>query len=422
MNHLYDWLTSELLAEYFEKEEKKKEEEGTMHGRHGESNSSNSLSTPIELSTKELDYSNISELATKVSKHWKPSYRNDYELGLCGALIKSGYTRTNLLSIFNTISDYAGDSDSDKAATIDKVNRSFDKAEASKDVDRDLAGWNQVLKVIVAQEGENNRSKAINTLQKIQKIVSRAKLVTNIEEEYNEGDKKDDSKLVNELINTSADILLHERRKRLDISEGDFQNKIEYLIESASKTVVEEPVLVRQLVYSFLSAYTDSPINIGIMAPTSEGKTFPVDEVSNFFPNRDIIRIGSMSPKSLVRDHGILVDADNVPIQNKVNKLRAEIKLLNKDKQFEAMYKKKDELKELLDGAKYLIPLYDKILLFYEPPHFETWAIMKPILSHDHWEIQHPVVVKMDDDIGTKHIVTVGFPTCIFCSAKNEYW
>ena len=67
-----------------------------------------------------------------------------------------------------------------------------------------------------------------------------------------------------------------------------------------------------------------------------------------------------------------------------------------------------------------LIDLSNKILVFLEPPHPETWTILKPILSHDTLEIEHPYVYKADKSLEVKHIVTRGWPACIFCSARDD--
>ena len=77
----------------------------------------------------------------------------------------------------------------------------------------------------------------------------------------------------------------------------------------------------------------------------------------------------------------------------------------------------KDELEKLLRESKYLIDLHGKILVFLEPPHPDVWNILKPILSHDHWEMEHPYV---DTDLKTKNVVTRGWPVCIFCTARDE--
>jgi hypothetical protein len=68
-----------------------------------------------------------------------------------------------------------------------------------------------------------------------------------------------------------------------------------------------------------------------------------------------------------------------------------------------------------------LIDLSAKLFVFLEPPHPETWNILKPILSHDKYEIEHPYVYQVEGKgFKVKKIVTRGWPACIFCSAKNE--
>jgi hypothetical protein len=74
-----------------------------------------------------------------------------------------------------------------------------------------------------------------------------------------------------------------------------------------------------------LSAYTNDPINLGIIAPTSEGKTYPVIESIKPFPKEDVWLIGSMSTKLLVRQKGVLVDKYNDPLKPKIKELKKEI-------------------------------------------------------------------------------------------------
>ena len=66
-------------------------------------------------------------------------------------------------------------------------------------------------------------------------------------------------------------------------------------------------------------------------------------------------------------------------------------------------------------------------MVFLEPPHPETWSIIKPILSHDKYYIEHPYVdAKGAGGIHAVRVVTKGWPAVIVCSAKNEslyeYW
>ncbi len=109
---------------------------------------------------------------------------------------------------------------------------------------------------------------------------------------------------------------------------SDLQNKvfdkipdkkiIEHIIETAQKTIKREDSLIKLILYTGLSTYTKDPLNLGIIAPTSEGKTYAVSEVIKFLPKQDVWIIGSMSPRVLIRDKGILVDEDNQPIEKKI--------------------------------------------------------------------------------------------------------
>ncbi|MDP9286977.1 MAG: hypothetical protein M3P08_02125 [Thermoproteota archaeon] len=74
---------------------------------------------------------------------------------------------------------------------------------------------------------------------------------------------------------------------------------------------MQEDSLLRQIFYTILSANTNNPINLGIIAPTSEGKTYPVTRTLKYVPKEDVWLVGGMSPKILVRQKGVLVDESN---------------------------------------------------------------------------------------------------------------
>jgi len=74
--------------------------------------------------------------------------------------------------------------------------------------------------------------------------------------------------------------------------------------------------LVEKILWIYFSAYTANPINLGIMAPSSEGKTYASVVVSSIFPKEDIISVGRMSPTALIHQNGILVDENLNSIEN----------------------------------------------------------------------------------------------------------
>ena len=62
-----------------------------------------------------------------------------------------------------------------------------------------------------------------------------------------------------------------------DVPDRDYA---EFVINTARRTVKRENSLVRQIFYTAMSKDTTDPGNLGIVAPTSEGKTYPVIEVT----------------------------------------------------------------------------------------------------------------------------------------------
>jgi hypothetical protein len=202
----------------------------------------------------------------------------------------------------------------------------------------------------------------------------------------------------------------------------------EFVIRSVKRTIKQEDSLVRQILYTCWSGYTNDPINLGIMAPTSEGKTYPVIEALKFVPKEDVWKIGQMSTKVLVRQKGILVDKDGIPLKPVLREIDQQIiKLKYSSSNNKGQYCREqiDQLKErknqLLEDSKILIDLRGKTLVFLEPPQRELWNLLKPILSHDTEEIEYPYVDRNDKTgFVAKRVVVRGYPACIFCSAKDE--
>jgi DNA polymerase, archaea type len=207
------------------------------------------------------------------------------------------------------------------------------------------------------------------------------------------------------------------------LSKVPNQNPLGYAMHIIEKTVKRDTALVKLTTYTCLSAYTNNPINLAIIASTAEGKTYPVEQTISKFPDADVQRIGTMSPKVLIRQDGILVDENNDSIQDQVDQLKKELET-EEDKNKLSLLKQK--LSDLTKNARCLIDLRNKVYVFFEPPDRSMWDILKPILSHDTEYMTHNYVY---DIPGTGHpvkkIVTRGWPALIFCSAgsKNEsYW
>jgi hypothetical protein len=193
----------------------------------------------------------------------------------------------------------------------------------------------------------------------------------------------------------------------------------EFAIGTIKRTVRQEDSLVRQIFYTGISKDTANPINLAVIAPTSEGKTYAVSESIQYFPKQNIWKIGSMTPKVIIRQNGILVDSNNEPLEDRIKELKSKIRQTDNDSNEKEDLKQ--QLNQIYNEAKVLIDLRGKLWVFLEPPHHETWAILKPILSHDDFEIEHPYVYEVQGmGFKVKKVVTRGWPACIFCSAKNE--
>jgi hypothetical protein len=209
------------------------------------------------------------------------------------------------------------------------------------------------------------------------------------------------------------------------ITERYGNDYVEYLIDCIKREVKGENALVRQITYTMLSSYGNDPINLGVLAPTSTGKSYPIKGVSEYTPGGKEVRIiGSMTPKVLIREQGILVDKHGNPISKDVRRLKNAISEAKKSKSknsAKALEEYQDELAALLEDSAYVLNLSGKTLIFLEPPHPELWNLLKPILSHDSYEMEHPFVEKVASGaMEVKRVITRGWPACIFCSAKDE--
>jgi len=174
--------------------------------------------------------------------------------------------------------------------------------------------------------------------------------------------------------------------------------------------------LTERLLYVCFSAYTNDPVNLGIMADSSEGKTYPVTQVAGIFPKEDVIFIGKMSPTALIHQTGILVDNDGKPVNETIADLESQ---LSDKSSKEENTRVKREISSLLSNAKNLVVLSGKILVFTEPPNHQLWDVLKPILSHDRHEIEFKTT-QTDGSLKVKETIIRGWPAVIFCSAKNE--
>src|SRR5918999_2476066 len=162
------------------------------------------------------------------------------------------------------------------------------------------------------------------------------------------------------------------------------KSTIQFPLEIVAKEVKQDDRLVKQVLLTLLSTYTNNPINLAINAPTGEGKSYVVSKVADLFPQSDIIFLTAMTDKALFHRQGKLVVKNNETgkyesIEDKVAEIDSDIE----DKESEMYTTTNSNLKqglhnqikdlarekrELLKGAMKLIDLNHKALIFADTP------------------------------------------------------
>jgi hypothetical protein len=221
------------------------------------------------------------------------------------------------------------------------------------------------------------------------------------------------------------------------IDLSTIQDPLSYCINIILKEAKEEDRLVKQLMYTMLSAYTNNPINLAINAPSGEGKSHTLSKVAEKFPESDVIAYAGMTDKALFHRQGTLVVKNeqgqyesieerlkeiDQSIQDKAGEILSTANNdLKKARRFE-MKELEEEKKELQKNAKKLIDLRHKILIFFDTPSPRLFEAIMPLLSHDKYEIEYEYV-DTHNGIKTKGNVLRGWPAVIFAQAidYNHY-
>jgi len=197
-------------------------------------------------------------------------------------------------------------------------------------------------------------------------------------------------------------------------------------MQHLSKTVKHDEVTKNIVFSTAISAYTPEPINLFLRGESSIGKTYNVVQVTKYFPKEDVWLLGGLSPTALTHDHGQLVDKNGEEISVK-DKPEKPIKSDYQDNRdfTEAMREYKDKFetwKKRLQDSHYIVDLTNKILVFLEAPNYRTFNRLRPILSHDTFEISYKFTDKGGKgQLQTQHVVIRGWPATIFCSTQEKY-
>ena len=178
--------------------------------------------------------------------------------------------------------------------------------------------------------------------------------------------------------------------------------------------IKDDEDLLEHVLITCFSSFTSNPLNLGVMAPTSEGKSYTISLVTALFKNAYVFT-GS-SPKAFFYEEGKMVDPEtHEDLQGEADRMRARLDANEEDREARA------KLRELTKKAMVRVSLEGRILVFLEPPEASLFEALKPILSHDKWESEYRTVEKGSDGRQrTTRILLAGWPTFIFASAKDQ--
>ncbi|MGC9346216.1 MAG: hypothetical protein ACP5ER_05450, partial [Candidatus Bathyarchaeales archaeon] len=197
-------------------------------------------------------------------------------------------------------------------------------------------------------------------------------------------------------------------------------------MEHLGRTVKRDDVAKNIVFLTGLSAYTEEPINLFLRGESSTGKSYNVVQALKYFPKEDVWLLGGLSPKALIHSKGKLVDENGEEINLKEKPEKPNKKDYPSEHDYRQAFNEYKEERERwikrLENSRYLVDLTGKTLVFLEAPHIETLNMLRPILSHDAYEISYRFTDKdSKGKLQTQHVIIRGWPATIFCSTQEKY-
>ena len=239
------------------------------------------------------------------------------------------------------------------------------------------------------------------------------------------------------LIHSYKDLPEEKRRhlfkyRKLLTCSGIYRESIEIIKEKA----LFEDRNIAIILHAGLSAFSDQPINVMLIAPPSEGKTHVITHALSVFPDEYVSIYRDASPKAFTRERGHLAlrainndvreykttifnefTGEETTIESYLRWLKSEVQKKRTEKEDKEAYQEK--LLEVQDNLVTLIPLENRIIAFLDRPSPELWRSLLSILSHDSYYTES-MFVEGEGIKETKHIVFRGWPAFIFATTKDE--
>jgi hypothetical protein len=212
---------------------------------------------------------------------------------------------------------------------------------------------------------------------------------------------------------------------------------IEFVINTIKKEAQYDDLSIRQLFYGMGSAFTKDPISHIVNSKESgAGKSYLLNLVSSYFPNKYVIVLSGMSAKALFHRRGVLViqnkeTGELEPIAPMIEPLETEKddienKLIDesgkeakeRDKKQIKDWKKRIrelelEIKDIESRAEKLIQLDNQIIICLDTPEPSVYDALMSIISQDtERDQQYSFVDKSgaSGKLGTKDNILRGTP------------
>jgi hypothetical protein len=204
------------------------------------------------------------------------------------------------------------------------------------------------------------------------------------------------------------------------------ENLIDYSLADLETRVKKDKPVKLSVLFTGLSSFLHDPINLFLKGESGSGKTYNTTETLKYFPEDPIWFLGGMSRKSLVHSHGVLLNKNGEEIDLDYRPTKPNKKDFDNEEDFKRAVQNyqeqlKDRREEMRDSYT-LVDLSHKVLVFLESPDFETFQMLRPILSHDKEQIQYQFVDKTGKgQLQTRKVVLKGWPATIFLTTDVKY-
>jgi hypothetical protein len=164
------------------------------------------------------------------------------------------------------------------------------------------------------------------------------------------------------------------------------------------------------------------PVNNAVKGESGVGKTYGTLEVISYFPEEDVIIVGSQSPKVISHEHGKFMTGNDEPLSWDNVPQKPSKRDFDTDAEYKEAwdgYRVESKIwEDKIRNSYHLIRLTGKTYVFLDTISYETFEMFKCTLSHDKPRIAHKYV----DDKGKVHkAVLDGWPSAIFCSTDKKW-